>query len=1195
MRCPSCDSDNPDVARFCSACGSRLATACVHCRAEIPPGARFCAFCGGPAGGAAERPATAEEAPGAEPIPLAERRRVSVLFVDLANFTALAESMDPEEVRNVQSRYFEVARSVVASFGGTIEKFIGDAVMAVWGAPSAHEDDAERAVRAALTLVDAVGRLGGAALGKSLRARGGVTTGEAAVTVGAVGQGMVAGDLVNVAARLQTRAPIGGVLVDRTTRDRAPHAAAFESIGSLSLKGRAGRLRTFRATRAELAPAGRQGGLHSGPFVGRDRELRELIELFNGVVRERRSRLVSVTGIAGIGKSRLAWELFEWIDRLPNDVAWHAGRAPAYGEGIAFAAVAEMVRRRIRVAEGDPPEVALRQLGEALDELIRDEAERRWIEPRVAVLLGREDAAAYDRDELFAAWRRFFERVAQRTPTILVFEDLQWADSSLLDFIEHLAGWTRTQPILILAMARPELLDRRTTWGAGLGSFTALHLERLSADAMRTLLEARVPGLSAAFMREVLERAGGIPLYAVEVARIVGDRERDSRTGAPTQPRAIHGVGNQSVDVPDSLHGLISARIDALPLAERRLLMAAAVLGHRFRPDALITVAGSDPAATRERIDALIRREHLAVDEEINSPGHGQLGFVQDLVREVAYRTLGRRERRALHLSAARYLESLADDNVAEPLAGHLVEAHRLSPDHHDTVRLARRAVAALRRAARDAVRLHVPARAMGLLEDALRLTEDAPPRATVLEELSEAARAAGRLDLAEAHLRRLIAHHASARNRAETARARARLASVLLSAQRNEPALLELESAMRGIRRFDADASGVELAGQLARARLLLGDSGEGLAWSERALEAARRLGLASVATDALITRGTAQISLGNEEVGLSDLRAAIAMAQESGSLHTELRARNNLAWALMADDPRSALDTARQGLELALTMGLGDAVLQLADLACTTAIDTGDWAWALTTIAELDERGLSDAYGIVLATSAAIIHALRGDTHPAAMLDALEPLPAETDPQVLSGVLQARAWCALVAGDLHEARELGERAIDGAIGTDRAYPITLATRASLWMGDRTAAANGIGALGALNQGGRALGALSMTMGAGLAAIDREPEAPGLYRRARDAWRELELPLPLALCLIDQHRLIPSEAPPTEAIEVTNGIGADGLRGLLGEVSPGSALPRPGRSRPPRAGTARRTGEGRRAPRASDRPAPPG
>jgi class 3 adenylate cyclase len=1194
MRCPSCESNNPDAAQFCATCGTALAAVCPHCGAELTPGARFCISCGKPVAPAEQQPAADARADAEQPA-VSERRRISVLFVDLANFTALAESMDPEEVRSVQSRYFEVARSIVATYGGTIEKFIGDAVMAVWGAPLAHEDDAERAVRAALAIVYAVDRMGGAASGKALHGRAAVTTGEAAVTIGALGQGMVAGDLVNVAARLQSRAPIGGVLVDRTTRDRASAAASFRRIGSLALKGRTGRLEAYRATSAEDGPAGGRTGVHTGRLVGRDRELRELTSLLSTVMRDGRCRLVSVTGIAGIGKSRLAWELDRWVDEHPDEIAWHDGRALAYGEGIAFSAVAQMIRRRARIEDGAPPELARRQLGSALEELIRDDPERRWIEPRLAPLLGRGETTEFDRDELFAAWRRFFERVSERTPVILVFEDLQWADPSLIDFIEHVATWSRAHPIFILAIARPELLDRRPSWGAGVGSFTAISLERLPDDAMRELLDQRAPDLPRELVQPILERAGGVPLYAVEVARMLSDRRDREKGHRPDEARAT-AVQAAQIEVPDSLHGLIAARIDSLPPDERRLLLAAAVLGHRFRPGALVTVVGGDQARTRERIDALLRRELLAVNEELSSPGHGEIGFVQDLVREVAYQTLARAERRALHLAAARYLETL-DEDVAEQLAGHLVQAHRLTSQPREADRLARRAVAALRHAARGATALHVPERALGMLQAALHLGAIGE-RPTLLAESAEAAQAAGRLELAEEQFRELIAVQAAAGQRQEAARSRARLASVMLSAQRNEPALAELEAAMRAIRNWDADASGVALAAELARARTVVGDDEEALGWADRALAAAQRLELTGIATDLLVTRGTARFSLGDQEAGLVDLRAAIAQAQDAGLLHTELRARNNEAWALLGDDPRAAMETARLGLELATAMGLGDIAVPLADIACTAAIETGDWAWALDTIAELAQRGIPDTFQIVLAANAAIINTLRGAAGAMDPLDAMDPLPADTDRQVVAGVQQARAWAAFLAGQHEDARRLAQQATEGYVGSDPAYQRALATRASLWAGDGRAAASSIAGLSAPSGWGRATEATLATMDAGLAALAGH-DAHARYRGARSAWEALGLPLQLALCMLDERRLAPDAPGTAELTALLASLGADGLLRLGGVdgrgVSRGSALRRPARSRPPSADTARPTGAGRRPPRGNGRPAPPG
>ena len=1180
MTCPACGSENPEAARFCAMCGHRLATACDRCGAELQAGNRFCASCGAPA--TPSRSAPADDLADASPV--AERRRVSVLFVDLAGFTTLAESMDPEDVRRVQSRYFEVSRSIVATYGGTIEKFIGDAVMAVWGAPAAHEDDAERAVRAALAIVYAVDRLDGSTEA-GLRARAAVTSGEAVVTIGAVGQGMVAGDLVNVAARLQGKAPVGGALVDGATRALAPLAASYTRVGAVSLKGRSGRLDAYRADPLAPEPLARSAGVNRGPFFGRDRELRELEDLLSSVIRDRHGRLVSVTGIAGIGKSRLVGELRSWADRLDISIAWHDGRSPAYGEGIAFAAVAEMVRRRIRVDEGSPPEIARRQLAAAMEEFVADEAEHRWIEPRVATLLERGETGAFDRDELFAAWRRFFERVSDRVPVVLAFEDFQWAEPDLVAFVEHLAVWTRNRPILIITAARPEILDRQPAWGGGGGSSTSLLLDRLEDEPMRRLLEQHAPGLPAAVTGRVLEHAGGVPLYAVEVARILVADSPESEPASAASARRPRPV--PPIAVPDTLHGVIAARIDALPPAERRLLLSAAVMGHRFRPEALVSVTGGDATATRRRVGNLVQRELLAIDEELNSPGRGELTFVQGLVREVAYRTLARSERRALHLAAARYLESAGDD-VAEVLAGHLSEAHRLTEDSRERLRLARRAVAALRTAARQAMVVHVPDRAFDLLERALRLSEGTDERPSVLAETADAARAAGRLDIAEARLRELIGIHFAARDRGAAARTRARLASVLLSAQRNAPALAELERAMRTVRGWERDPSGVELAAQLARARLLMGEDAEALAWADRALAAARRLELPAILMDLLVTRGTARLSLGDEE-GIADLRDAIARAQEAGALNTELRARNNLAWSLLGDDPRDALRTAREGFDLATAMGLGEAAIPLADIACTAAVETGDWEWALATIDQLNERGLADTYRIVLAATATTILAFRGDPAPTAPLDALGALDPDTDTQVTAAVQQSRAWVEFLSGALEDARSLAAAAIAGYVGSDPPYQRALATRCSLWLGDLEAARLSLDRLEGPGPTGRAARATTETMSAGVAALAQDPDAPRRYDRAAEAWEAIDLPLQRALCLLDRRRLLGGARDQLDA--TLDSRGADGLRTLSRRAAPR----RPARSPRPSADTARRSGGGRPGPTGRGRRPPAG
>jgi class 3 adenylate cyclase/tetratricopeptide (TPR) repeat protein len=1160
MHCEACGFDSPESSRFCGLCGARVATSCPACNATVPLGLRFCTACG-----ASVEPEAAPLADALGPAveaPIAERRRVSVLFVDLEGFTALAEALDPEEVRAFQSRYFDTARAVITRYGGTVEKFIGDAVMAVWGAPIAHEDDADRAVRCAIALLDAVDRLGGVAARTALTARAGITTGEAAVTVGAMGQGMVAGDLVNVAARLQSMAPASGVLVDDATRSLAIAAASYEPMSPLELKGRKAPVVAWRLAAPAPATAAARGS-HTGPLAGRDRELRELLSLYDGVVRDRRCRLVSITGIAGIGKSRLAWELYRSLDARPELIAWHAGRAPAYGDEITFAAVGEMVRHRIQAPEGTAPDIARRQLASALVQLVREHDERRWLEPRVAALLGGEPLTDYDRAELFAAWRRFFEHVADTTPAVLVFEDLQWADPALVDFVEHLGAWARHHPILIVTLARPELLDRRPAWGTGTGSFTAMHLERLSDAAMLRLLRKRTPRMPEALERRILEHAGGVPLYAVEVVRMLDDERRadGARSGDRRRVRD-GGRGVPRIDVPDSLHGLIAARIDALPAGERRLLMAAAVLGRRFRIEALVAI-GAEASSVQARVSALARRELLSVSDDVPDPALAEVAFVQEGVREIAYRTLSRGERRTFHLAAARWLDTVVDDDVTESLAGHLTAAHDLAPDHADAARIARRAVGALRRAASNSLDQHVPQRAVGHLEHALRLTDVLEQRALVLDEAATAATAAGRLDLAEEHLRELVDLQAAGGHRRDAAHARAKLASVLLTAQRNESAVAELESALRAFRDIGRDAANVELAAQLARARVLLGDEPAALDWATRALAAAERLDLPGVAVDLLVTRGTARFRMGDEEGGLGDLRDAIAESRRIGAVPTELRARNNLAWLTVVDDPRATLETAREAVNIATSLGVGELAGQLAEVACAAAVDTGDWAWAIDAADDLMHDATPLANRINLAATTAGIRALRGDREPMSSLRALEPLPDDLDEQIVGGIALGRAWVAFGGGMLGAAIADARTAAAVVLGAERLNALVLAARCELWSADGDAAAATVAEIEALDINGRAASAHVATLRAGLGALGSPTDAVEPFADAAAAWRDLELRGLLALCLADACRLTGSRPSP-ELNAVLDDLGAVGLRRLIGPVNRRTSRPVP-------------------------------
>jgi class 3 adenylate cyclase/tetratricopeptide (TPR) repeat protein len=1113
MRCPACSASNPETARFCGTCGTELSAGCPRCGAPILPGLRFCTSCGHDL---SARGDDAELRPG-----LSERRIVSVLFVDLEGFSGIAEGLDPEDVRSLQSRYFEAARAVVARYRGTLEKFIGDAVVAVWGAPTAHEDDTERSVRAALEMVATVSRLRGPDPTRRLAARAAVATGEAAVTLGADGQGLVSGDLMNTCSRLQGLAPSGTVLVDEATRAATRDLFSFEGQGQLRLRGKARRVEVYRASALDQSSPRLADPAHGGPFVGRERELADLRDLIRRTGEERRPRLVTVVGIAGIGKSRLSWELRRAIDAAPDPVALHTGRAPSYGDGITFAPLAEMVRQRAGIADRTDPEIARRQLSAVLLAYVSDEAERAWIEPRLAVLIDPSPSSGYEAEELFAAWRRFFEYVSDWAPSVLVFEDVQWAEPPMLDFIEYLMSWARDHPIVALVLTRPELLDARPGWGSGVLNHTSIQLDPLAPDEMRNLVSGLAGEVDPDLTDRIVRQSGGVPLYAVEVIRMLRDGNGGTGRRAGAGARGVTDKAGAALPIPDTLRSLVAARLDALPLAERSLVHAAAVLGLRFYPDALSALGGVAPADAAARVGGLVRRQILAFDDDIRSPGRGQLAFVQQVVRDVAYRTLARAERRTLHIAAADYLERTGDPDAAEPLAEHLFEAYDLDPEPRDSKRVGDRAVAAAIAAARRATTLHVPDRALRFLERAAAIA----PSADLLEEAAQAARSAGRYDRAEALLREAIADADARGDRRSTARGRALLASVLLSAERHDTAREDLQRALHDLPEWERDPVGVELMGQLARARLLVGENDAAIDSAGATIVAARELDLPNVSLDAQITLATAQVNGGDSDAGMDGLRVAIRDAQERGNVRAELRARNNLAWLATLDDPRQAFETARAGVDLAIRMGVGDLAAQLTDVAAAASIDVGEWDTALALLKAARSRPASDALRISFVATEATIRSLRGERGQERTLSAPDAL-TDADPQVVAVVDLARAWIALLDGRLGEAIEVADRVVRASIGSDRHTVLVLAARAAIWAGQADLAMARLDMLVADGTRGRAAEAARITIAAGVAALEGRPGAPEAFRDAVERWRALGLRLPLAFSLAERAAL---------------------------------------------------------------------
>ena len=923
MGCLSCGFENPGGRKFCSRCGSSLALACPACGGGVAAEDRFCGECGAALGA---EPALAHgEPPGATPGPKprlteAERRLVSVLFADLVGFTTLSEGRDAEEVRELLTRYFDTCRRLIGRYGGTVEKFIGDAVMAVWGTPTAREDDAERAVRAALDLVEAVAAMGAEVSTAGLEARAGVLTGEAAVTLGAEGQGMVAGDLVNTASRVQAAAAPGAVLVGEATHRATEAAIVYQDAGTHELKGKAQLVPLWRALRVVAGRGGAQKSVGlEAPFVGRERELRLVKELFHATAEERHAHLVSVVGMAGIGKSRLAWEFFKYIDGLSEPVWWHRGRCLAYGEGVTYWALAEMVRGRAGILEGEEPAAALRKLRSAVERHVADPEERGWVEPRLAHLLGLEERVAADPQDLVGAWRLFFERLSERHPTVLVFEDLQWADAGLLDFIEYLLDWSRSHPLFVVTLARPELADRRPGWGAAKRGATSLYLDPLSPAAMRELLGGLVPGLPAELRERILERAEGVPLYAVETVRMLLDRGLLAREG--NQYRVT--VAIEALEVPETLHGLIAARLDGLAPVERRLVQDASVLGKTFTIEAARALSGLPEAELEPVLSGLVRKELLSIQTNPRSPERGQYGFVQELVRTVAYATLSKRDRAARHLAAAAWLETswgAKPEEIVEVVAAHYLEAYRAVPGAPDAAEVKAKALELLARAGQRAAALAASAEARRYFEQAAELADQPAVQAELHEQAGQMAWMTGNSQRARAHFERAIELFETAGLTHPAARVSARLGEVDWAAGRLELALERMEAAFQVLAAEQPDEDLATLAAELGRMYFFKGEFDLAAERIDTSLDLAESRWLPEVLSQALNTKGGIAQFKGRSEEALALLRHALEIAVQNDLPSAALRAYGNFSDLLCRRDRyEEALEQGQRGLALA------------------------------------------------------------------------------------------------------------------------------------------------------------------------------------------------------------------------------------------------------------------------------------
>jgi class 3 adenylate cyclase len=652
--CQACGQDNPEIARFCLACGAPLGTQAVSRE---------------------------------------ERRIVSVVFVDLAGFTSRSEQLDPEDVRAILLPYHETVRTEIESFGGVVEKFVGDAVMAVFGAPTAHGDDPERAVRAALSARDAVAALNEEQPELELRIRGAVNTGEAVVTLSArpaLGEAMVAGDVVNTAARLQQHAPVGEIVVGEETYRATRGAIRYEPVEPVTAKGKAAPVTAWRALGAASATGERH--LSTTPFVGRSREVGLLDATWERVELERRPHLITVLGPPGVGKSRLAAEFTERISARNGRVV--RGRCLPYRERSAYGAFAMQVKELAGIYDSDGVEVATGKLRRLVERLVGTD-QAAVVAAHLAIFLGFEtEATAPDRDSLFQSVRVFIEAGARDEATAFVFEDIHWADSALLDLIELLAARLHDLPVLLLTLARPELLDVRPAWGGGLTAYNALPLEPLGgSDAAQLALNLLGADAKAA---EVAEAAEGNPLFIEQLAAVLSERGAEAGDSLPT-----------------TIRGLVAARLDALPAEERDVILDASIVGRIFWRGALERIA-RDPASLADALGGLERRDLIRRDTVSRIEGDEQWSFKHVLIRDVAYDLQPRGKRRDGHRHIAEFIEESTPEvgEAAAALARHWRGAGELD-----------RAVGALVSAAEEAERGWAKQLAVTLYKEALDMT----------------------------------------------------------------------------------------------------------------------------------------------------------------------------------------------------------------------------------------------------------------------------------------------------------------------------------------------------------------------------------------------------------------------------------------------------------------------------------------
>jgi class 3 adenylate cyclase/tetratricopeptide (TPR) repeat protein len=1140
--CPSCGEENSDRARFCQVCGSALAEA--------------------------------------SPAPREERKVVTVLFCDLVGFTASSDRADPEDVRARIRPYHTRLRTEIERFGGTVEKFIGDAVMAVFGAPVAHEDDAERAVRAALRITQSIAELNEERPELSLSVRIGINTGEAVVALGArpeQGEGIVTGDVVNTAARLQTIAPVDGVVVGEVTYRATKDLVEYQALDSVTVKGKAQPILVWRAVqaRSRFGVDVEQGT--RTPFVGRDNELTLLTQSFARAVAEPSVQLVTVTGEPGVGKTRLLWELRRFLDDRPDLVYWRQGRCLPYGEGVTYWALGEMVKAQAGILESDPPEVALDKLHTALSAVTEDDAEGDWLRGRLAPLvgIGGPDAQRDSREEAFTAWLRFVELIAARVPLVLVFEDLHWADGPLVEFVEHLVEWSSGVPLFVVCSARPELYERHPRWGGGKRNSTTISLSPLSepdtARLLSALLEQAV--LPAEVQAELLERAGGNPLYAEEFVRMLVDRGILERHGAALRISAAGGA----VPMPESIQALIGARLDTLSPEGKALLQNASVVGKVFWSGAVAEMGGIDERTIRQALHDLARKELVRTMRTSSIEDQAEFSFWHALVRDVAYGQIPRIERAAKHLAVAEWIETTVGDRVsdhAEFLAYHYEYALDLSAAAGRELghEFRKKAVWALQMAGERAERLDV-AQAVSFFRRAEALLPTDDPDFPVLHVKTLAAAR----DLGETSATEVEAAYENAIRRL---RARSDVAAAGGMLTKYGLFLKTVGSTIHAERVTDESIELLEPLGPTpalaaaysARAGndMLAGRFWEWKRWTEATLELADSLELPEYRMRALQYRGIYRVMAGDVG-GRADLEEALRLGLELGLGNETAIAYDNLAdWVSSLDGAAAGLAIYEVGMAFAKQRGVGGNRMWMLSESTWRLFDLGRWDDVSAAAQEIRQWYGPQGRGIpviMAGTQDARVRAYRGDLGRAGdLMDELLPAARESkDVQAYRPALTTTALIAVERGRPKEAAELLdelEEDMEGG-GYNRAYGMLDGTLAARALGE-TDRAERIAHVEEPFVPGYPLGkALVLASQAEAAeASGGYAEALEAFDRAQDVWEQLGhvfhrglAHLGASRCLVALGRGREASEPAAAAQQTFRSLGAIALAGEAGAL----------------------------------------